>query len=88
MALLARLALANDDIADRRRTVRAAKIQVDVSSRHIGQEAIQLHGGIGMTVEYPVGHYVKRAAVISRSVADVDGLLESVGMEGGLISAS
>jgi alkylation response protein AidB-like acyl-CoA dehydrogenase len=87
MALLARLALAGDDVAERRRTVRAAKIQVDLSSRHIGQEAVQLHGGIGMTWEYPVGHYLKRAAVIARTFGSVDDLLESVGAEGGLISA-
>jgi alkylation response protein AidB-like acyl-CoA dehydrogenase len=88
MALLARLAMSSEDVADRRRTVRAAKIQVDLSSRLIGQEAIQLHGGIGMTMEYPVGHYVKRTAVIARTFADVDELLESVGTEGGLIPAA
>jgi alkylation response protein AidB-like acyl-CoA dehydrogenase len=68
--------------------VRAAKIQVDLSARHIAQEAIQLHGGIGMTREYPVGHYVKRTEAIARTFADVDELLESVGTEGGLIPAS
>jgi alkylation response protein AidB-like acyl-CoA dehydrogenase len=87
MALLARLALAHDDLSERRRTVWAAKIQVDLSSRHIGQEAIQLHGGIGMTWEYPVGHYLKRTAVIARTFGDVDELLASVGAEGGLIPA-
>ncbi len=88
MALLARLALGGDDVGERRRTVRAAKIQVDLSARHIGQEAVQLHGGIGMTWEYPVGHYLKRTAVIARTFGDLDELLESVGTEGGLISAS
>ena len=36
-----------------------ASLQVSRSGRHIGQEAIQLHGGIGMTAEYSVGHYTQ-----------------------------
>jgi alkylation response protein AidB-like acyl-CoA dehydrogenase len=85
MALLARLAMAEDDVAGRRRAVRAAKIQIDVAARHIGQEAVQLHGGIGMTMEYPVGHYLKRTTVIAKTFADVDTLTRLVGAEGGLI---
>ena len=85
MALLAGLSLAGDDPAARRQMVRAAKIQVDLSSRQIGQEAIQLHGGIGMTMEYPVGHYFKRSAVIAKTFADTNELIELVGAEGGLI---
>lgn len=87
MALLARLALASDDPAERSRSVRAAKIQIDLSARHIGQEAIQLHGGIGMTTEYPVGHYVKRTTVIARTFADTAELIAAVGAGGGLIHA-
>jgi alkylation response protein AidB-like acyl-CoA dehydrogenase len=41
-----------------------AKLQIGQSGRHIGQEAIQLHGGIGMTAEYPVGHYAARLTAI------------------------
>jgi alkylation response protein AidB-like acyl-CoA dehydrogenase len=85
MALLARLSLEDDDAAARQRTVRAAKIQVDLSSRQIGQESIQLHGGIGMTMEYPVGHYFKRSAVIGKTFADTSELIELVGADGGLI---
>jgi alkylation response protein AidB-like acyl-CoA dehydrogenase len=85
MALLARLSLEDDDAAARQRTVRAAKIQVDLSSRQIGQESIQLHGGIGMTMEYPVGHYFKRSAVIGKTFADTNELIELVGAGGGLI---
>jgi alkylation response protein AidB-like acyl-CoA dehydrogenase len=86
MALMARLSLADDDVVERRRAVQAAKIQIDTSSRHVGQEAIQLHGGIGMTMEYPVGHYVKRTAVIAKTFADADTLVEAVGAGGGLIT--
>jgi alkylation response protein AidB-like acyl-CoA dehydrogenase len=87
MALLARLALEDDDVEQRRRAVRAAKIQIDVAARHIGQEAVQLHGGIGMTMEYPVGHYQKRTTVIGKTFADVDRLTELVGADGGLVAA-
>lgn len=44
-----------------------AKLQIGRSGRHIGQEAIQLHGGIGMTAEYPVGHYTARLTAIERT---------------------
>ena len=85
MALMARLSLGDDDPAARRRAVQAAKIQVDASARHVGQEAVQLHGGIGMTMEYPVGHYLKRTAVIAKTIADSDHLVTELGAAGGLI---
>ncbi|MQY28666.1 acyl-CoA dehydrogenase family protein [Nocardia aurantia] len=44
-----------------------AKLQVDRSARHIGQEAVQMHGGIGITTEYPVSHYVARLTAIGRT---------------------
>ncbi|MHA3701947.1 acyl-CoA dehydrogenase family protein [Jatrophihabitans sp. YIM 134969] len=86
MALMARLALEGDDAAERRRAVRAAKVQVDQSARHVGQEAVQLHGGIGITMEYPVGHYLKRTAVIAKTFGDTDGFLVEVGTGEGLIA--
>jgi alkylation response protein AidB-like acyl-CoA dehydrogenase len=87
MALLARLALTDDDLVARRRAVRAAKIQIDLAARHIAQEAIQLHGGIGMTMEYPVGHYAKRTTVIAKTFSDVDRLIGLVGADGGIVPA-
>jgi alkylation response protein AidB-like acyl-CoA dehydrogenase len=85
MAMLARAALPDNDVLARRRTIRAAKLLCDISSRHVGQEAVQLHGGIGMTMENSLGHYVKRTAVIAKTFADSDILTELVGAEGGLI---
>jgi alkylation response protein AidB-like acyl-CoA dehydrogenase len=87
MALVARLALSGDDVAQRRKMVRAAKLQIDLAARHVGQEAVQLHGGIGMTMEYPVGHYLKRTTVIAKTFADADRLTELLGAEGGLIQS-
>lgn len=45
-----------------------AKLQIGRSGRHIAQEAIQLHGGIGMTWEYPVGHYAARLTAIEHTL--------------------
>jgi alkylation response protein AidB-like acyl-CoA dehydrogenase len=45
-----------------------AKLQIGRSGRHIAQEAIQLHGGIGMTNEYPVGHYAARLTAIDHTL--------------------
>lgn len=45
-----------------------AKLQIGQCGRHIGQEAIQLHGGIGVTAEYPVGHYTARLTAIEQTL--------------------
>ncbi len=60
-----------DSTGDRRREAAArAKLQVSRAGRHIGQEAIQLHGGIGMTAEYAVGHHTTRLTVIDHLLGD------------------
>jgi|SRR5579875_1505764 len=45
-----------------------AALQIGRSGRHIAQETIQLHGGIGMTAEYPVGHYAARLTAIEHTL--------------------
>ncbi|ORM26931.1 acyl-CoA dehydrogenase family protein [Williamsia sp. 1135] len=45
-----------------------AKLQVCRSARKVGQEAIQMHGGIGITAEYPVGHYVSRLLALEHTL--------------------
>ncbi len=47
-----------------------ARLTVSRASRHIGQEAIQLHGGIGVTAEYSVGHYTSRLTAIDHVLGD------------------
>jgi alkylation response protein AidB-like acyl-CoA dehydrogenase len=49
-----------------------AKLQISRSGRHIAQESIQLHGGIGMTAEYPVGHYAARLTAIEQTFGSPD----------------
>src|SRR6266487_4604851 len=57
MAMLATMMVAEPDEAERHKTIAAAKVQIGRSGRLVGQQAVQLHGGIGMTMEYKVGHY-------------------------------
>ncbi|MEV0364780.1 acyl-CoA dehydrogenase family protein [Nocardia fusca] len=45
-----------------------ARLQVSRSAKHIGQESVQMHGGIGVTSEYPVSHYVARLTAIERTL--------------------
>ena len=45
-----------------------AKLQIGRSGKHISEEAIQLHGGIGVTAEYPVGHYAARLTAIEHTL--------------------
>jgi alkylation response protein AidB-like acyl-CoA dehydrogenase len=55
-----------------------AKLQICRSGRHIAQEAIQLHGGIGMTAEYPVGHYAARLTAINQTLGSADDQLRTL----------
>jgi pimeloyl-CoA dehydrogenase small subunit len=87
MALYATMMAGSDDETERRRAIHAAKVQIGKSGRHIGQEAIQLHGGIGMTMEYSVGHYFKRMTMIERGFGDTQTHLSALAQLGGLIAA-
>ena len=64
MALLAASKVDSQDQLERRRTVAAAKEMTGRAGRFIGQQAIQLHGGMGMTDELNVSHYFKRLTAI------------------------
>ncbi|MDO5627474.1 MAG: acyl-CoA dehydrogenase family protein [Mobilicoccus sp.] len=56
-----------------------ARVVVDKAGRHVGREAIQLHGGIGVTAEYPVGHLTARLGDISRTWGDTRHHLRDLG---------
>ena len=85
MAMLATMATDFEDARERATSVAAAKVQIGKSSRFIGQQSIQLHGGIGMTMEASIGHYFKRLAIIETTFGDTDYHLRRVGEGGGLI---
>jgi alkylation response protein AidB-like acyl-CoA dehydrogenase len=60
-------------------------VQINRSARYVGQQAIQLHGGIGMTMEYKAGHYFKRLTMIENLFGDTDYHLAKVAEAGGLL---
>ena len=82
MAMYATVMSDAPDAAERRRAMSAAKVQIGRSGKHIGQEAVQLHGGIAMTMEYKVGHYFKRMTMIDMLFGDADRHLAAVADSG------
>jgi len=69
--VMATLSLGADARA-RAMAVSMAKVTVAQACRYVGQNAVQLHGGMGMTEELPLGSYFKRATAIEREFGDVD----------------
>ena len=76
MALLAAVRLAGEargeSAAERRRAVAAAKYRVGQAARFVGQQAVQLHGGMGVTDELPASHYFKRLSTFELTLGDCD----------------
>ncbi len=70
MAYDATLSLQGPDPAAAARAAAAAKYKVGDFARIVGQEGVQLHGGIGMTMELPIGHYLKRLTMINTTLGD------------------
>ena len=62
--------------AERRRFVSAAKVRVSEACRHVSQESIQLHGGMGMTEEMKVSHTFRRLTMLVQQFGDIDHHLE------------
>jgi alkylation response protein AidB-like acyl-CoA dehydrogenase len=60
------------DDAERAKAVSAAKVQIGKACKFVGQNAIQIHGGMGMTDELAIGHYFKRATMIEGLFGSVD----------------
>jgi pimeloyl-CoA dehydrogenase small subunit len=88
MCMLATMMTDERDEVDRCKAIAAAKVQIGRSGRFIGQQAIQLHGGIGMTMEYKVGHYFKRVTAIDTLFGDADHHLAKLARMGGLVDAA
>jgi pimeloyl-CoA dehydrogenase small subunit len=82
MAMFAAMMAAEENAVERRNAAAAAKIQIGRSGKFIGQQAIQLHGGIGMTMEYKVGHYFKRVTMIDTMFGDADHHLRELARRG------
>jgi pimeloyl-CoA dehydrogenase small subunit len=85
MSMFATMAGDFDDAKQRATAVAAAKVQIGKSGKFIGQQSIQLHGGIGMTQEARIGHYFKRLTMIENTFGDTDYHLRRVTESGGLV---
>jgi alkylation response protein AidB-like acyl-CoA dehydrogenase len=70
MAMLAAMMVDERDAALRAHNIAMAKVGVGQAARFVSQNAVQLHGGIGMTEEYAVGHYFRRVMVIEHTFGD------------------
>jgi alkylation response protein AidB-like acyl-CoA dehydrogenase len=78
MAYLAAAKIAVKDAEERRRAISAAKVIVGQAARYVGQQAVQLHGGIGVTDELATSHYFKRLTLITQTFGDTDHHLAKV----------
>ncbi len=76
MSYLAAMRCTDEDVAARRRALSAAKVVVGQASRFVGQQAIQLHGGMGMTDELKVSHWFKRLTAAQIMFGDADSHLQ------------
>jgi pimeloyl-CoA dehydrogenase small subunit len=88
MEYFAAMMASETDAAARRRAISAAKVQINNSARFLGQTAVQLHGGIGVTMEYRAGHYFKRLTMIESLFGDTDHHMRAVDAAGGLLEAA
>lgn len=77
MSYLAAVRCAGNDAAERRRAMSAAKVVVGQACRFVGQQAVQLHGGMGVTDELDVSHYFKRLMAIELQFGSTDHHLQS-----------
>lgn len=78
-ALLAAAKVETGDRRERRRAISAAKVMTGQSGRYVGEQAVQLHGGMGMTDELPIGWYFKRLVAIDLTYGDTEHHLERYG---------
>ena len=76
MAYLACVKIDSADAAERRRVVSAAKIKMADACRHVSQESVQLHGGMGMTEELKVSHTFRRLTMLAQTFGDAEHHLE------------
>ena len=84
---LAAVRYASTDADERRRAVSAAKARVGQAARFVGQQAVQLHGGMGVTNEVAAAHLFKRLAIIETTLGDVDHHLARFAALPGFVSA-
>jgi pimeloyl-CoA dehydrogenase small subunit len=88
MSFFAVQAASDNDAEERRAGASAVKVQIGRSARLVGQQSIQLHGGIAMTMEYACGHYFKRLTMNDSLFGDADHHIKALADGGGLVKAA
>jgi len=83
MAYLACVKVDTAGAAERRRVISAAKVKVADACRHVSQESVQLHGGMGMSEELKVSHTFRRLTMIGQTFGDAEHHLERFAASGG-----
>ena len=84
MAMYASVMCDDPDPQARDLALSAAKVKMCDASREVGQMSIQLHGGVGMTMEYAIGHYFKRMTMLEIAFGDRDFHMDRLCEAGGL----
>ena len=72
MAMMATVKADSPDAAERRRAISAAKAYIGQQARFVGQQAVQLHGGMGVVDELNVSHWFKRLTLIDLTFGNTD----------------
>lgn len=85
MAMFAVMAGDFENAKERAEAIAAAKVQVGKSLKFVGEQSIQLHGGIGMTMETKIGHFFKRLTMIESTFGDTAFHLKRVSEGEGLV---
>jgi alkylation response protein AidB-like acyl-CoA dehydrogenase len=88
MAMYAALMLDEPDAAERAKALSAVKAQVGTAARFVAQQAVQLHGGIGVTEECAVGHVLKRLTLMESEFGGTEHHLAAVARAGGFVAAA
>jgi pimeloyl-CoA dehydrogenase small subunit len=84
MAMFATIMSSDSDDDARAQAVSAAKVQIGRSGSWIGEQAVQLHGGIAMAMEFKAGHYFKKLTMLDQFLGNADHHLEVLSQGGGL----
>ena len=88
MAFLATMSSGEENATERAKAVSAAKVQIGRSGRFVGQQSVQLHGGVGVTMEYKIGHYFKRMTMFDTAFGDADHHLARLAEAGSLFGTA
>ncbi len=84
MAIIAAVHVDADDVAKRQRAISGAKAYIGQAARFVGQQAVQLHGAMGVVNDLIVSHYFKRLTMIDMSLGDADFHLGRFGRASGV----